>query len=435
MQRPLHALEKKILEVLSTLDQVTFDVVKAKSGLLPDQVRRATEWLRTKRMVEVTLKERRQLSLGEQGSKAAKIGLPERRLHSLISGVGGKADIQWAKRLFGATEEEFSAALGHARELGWIKIVEVSGEPILTTSSNAEASLEERLVKRLREGEAEFEELPQDLWTSLTSLLRRPGYITEKSIKTMTLQITDDGRSALKAAWEVSTLDALSPKALASGAWRTRPVRAIDVEAPAARIYAGKKHPVQRFIDEVREIFLALGFQEIEGPLVQPCFWNFDALFTPQDHPAREMQDTFYVTKAKARRLDSSVAVRRVASAHQNGGGTGSKGWGYKWSIEEAKRLVLRTHTTAVTIKYLSDNKPDEARVFSVGRVFRNEKVSFKNLVEFYQIEGIAVGADVSMRDMMGLLSEFYSRLGLRKVKFWPSYRSEERRVGKECRL
>jgi phenylalanyl-tRNA synthetase alpha chain len=90
--------------------------------------------------------------------------------------------------------------------------------------------------------------------------------------------------------------------------------------------------------------------------------------------------------------------------------------------MEEARRLVLRTHTTSVTIKYLADHKPSEARVFTIGKVFRNEKVTFKNLFEFHQIEGIIVGKDVTIRDMMGMLSRFYNRLGLTKVKFWPSY-------------
>ena len=84
--------------------------------------------------------------------------------------------------------------------------------------------------------------------------------------------------------------------------------------------------------------------------------------------------------------------------------------------------MVMRTHTTCVSVRNLADNKPDEARVFSVGRVFRNEKVTFKNLVEFHQIEGIVVGKDVTLRDLMGLLTKFYKKLGFDKIKFWPSF-------------
>jgi phenylalanyl-tRNA synthetase alpha chain len=70
----------------------------------------------------------------------------------------------------------------------------------------------------------------------------------------------------------------------------------------------------------------------------------------------------------------------------------------------------------------LADNKPEEARVFSVGRVFRNEKLTYKHLAEFYQVEGIVVGKNVTLRDLMGLQTEFYAKMGLNKVKFWPSF-------------
>jgi phenylalanyl-tRNA synthetase alpha chain len=135
----------------------------------------------------------------------------------------------------------------------------------------------------------------------------------------------------------------------------------------------GRKHPLVELIDEVSEIFVGLGFTEIEGPLTQSSFWNFDALFVPQDHPAREIQDTFYLSDIAEDQFASERQIHSVSSAHK-------KGWKYEWKIAEAKRIVLRTHTTAVTIKYLADHRPENARIFSVGRVFRNEKVSYKHL-------------------------------------------------------
>jgi phenylalanyl-tRNA synthetase alpha chain len=84
--------------------------------------------------------------------------------------------------------------------------------------------------------------------------------------------------------------------------------------------------------------------------------------------------------------------------------------------------MVLRTHTTSVTIRYLADNKPESARVFSIGRVFRNEKVSYKHLVEFNQIEGILTARRATLRDLMGLQQEFYAKLGIKKIKFWPTF-------------
>jgi len=78
--------------------------------------------------------------------------------------------------------------------------------------------------------------------------------------------------------------------------------------------------------------------------------------------------------------------------------------------------MVLRTHTTCVTIKHLADKNPDEARIISLGRVFRNEKFSFKHLAEFNQVEGVVVGKHITLRDLMGILKEFYRKIGLTKV-------------------
>jgi phenylalanyl-tRNA synthetase alpha chain len=114
--------------------------------------------------------------------------------------------------------------------------------------------------------------------------------------------------------------------------------------------------------------------------------------------------------------------VERVRRTHECGWITGSTGWGYKWSREEAKKLVMRTHTTATTIRYLAKHKKPPVKVFSVDRVYRNEKVDRKHLAEFHQFEGIIMDKNVTIRDLIGILTEFYKRLGLEKVRFWPSY-------------
>ncbi len=179
---------------------------------------------------------------------------------------------------------------------------------------------------------------------------------------------------------------------------------------------------MRAFMNEVRETFLSLGFEEIYGAMSQSALWNFDALFIPQQHPAREMQDTFYLSKLKANLDDYSDEIRAIKSAHELGGGTGSRGWRYEWSTDEASRVVLRTHTTAVTISYLAEKKPDEARVFSVGRVFRNEKSNYKHNPEFYQIEGVMVGEKLNVRNLIYIMTKFYSKLGFNEIKFWPTF-------------
>jgi phenylalanyl-tRNA synthetase alpha chain len=180
-------------------------------------------------------------------------------------------------------------------------------------------------------------------------------------------------------------------------------------------VFIARTHPLKDTIDEIREIFVTLGFSEIIGNMTQSSFWNFDALFTPQDHPARELQDTFYLDGISAKKIATPEQIRKVSDSHK-------KNWRYHWDINEARKMVLRTHTTCVTIKHLAENKPDEARVFSLGRVFRNEKVSYKHLVEFNQIEGVVVGKDANLRNLMGIQREFYKRIGITKIKFWPTF-------------
>src|SRR5690606_34274663 len=149
--------------------------------------------------------------------------------------------------------------------------------------------------------------------------------------------------------------------------------------------------------------------------MVQSGFWNFDALFTPQDHPAREMQDTFYLSGRRQPIPASKDQIARIAGVHE-------KGWNSRWDESEAERVVLRTHTTPVTLQHLAKFKPEIGRYFSVGRVFRNEKVSYKHLVEFHQVEGVATAPKASLRDLMGLQKEFYAKMGIKKVKFWPTF-------------
>jgi phenylalanyl-tRNA synthetase alpha chain len=415
--QPLHTLEKRVLRALEKIGEVDIEGLSRASNLTLDQVRRAVEWLQAKGLIKVEVSQKTVFTLGSKGLEALEEGLPERRLlRFLKEGLRGLSQLKSRFR----DEQEFSAALGRARRRGWVKIVGGSIELVNEPSRLPEEEALERLaqVNALSEEDVSKDGL---LHSGFKELLSRPDYLSKRVVKATKIALTDLGRAALEKISEEEEIEALTPEIIASGVWRQKRIRAIDVEAPAPPIYAGRKHPIQLFIDEVREIFISMGFEEIEGPLIQPCFWNFDALFTPQDHPAREMQDTFYIRGEAANYADAET-VKRVSATHRDGWKTGSRGWGYEWREEEARRLVLRTHTTSVTIRYLADHRPKEARVFTVGRVFRNEKVTFKNLVEFHQIEGIAVGPRLTLRDLMGLLSTFYRRLGLERVKFWPTY-------------
>jgi phenylalanyl-tRNA synthetase alpha chain len=206
--------------------------------------------------------------------------------------------------------------------------------------------------------------------------------------------------------------------ALISGKWRDLNFEQIDVEAPLPLLNYGRKNPLVDFIDEVKEILISMGFNEIEGNLAQSCFWNFDALFIPQDHPAREMQDTFYLKS----NTDLFSSIPKNVPLLQHVSRTHRENWQYDWNVEGSKSYVLRTHTTPVTLQYLYEGKPEKDKVFLIGRVFRNEKVTFRHLVEFHQIEGIYINEGANLRQLIGIQSEFYSKLGIKKIKFWPTF-------------
>lgn len=189
------------------------------------------------------------------------------------------------------------------------------------------------------------------------------------------------------------------------------------VALPAERIYPGKMHPYQRLLQRMREIMLEMGFTEIKGEIVQSSYWNFDALFQPQDHPAREMQDTFYLD-SKAEIPDYST----VKDMHEHGGQVGSTGWGGTWDPEVARKEVLRTHTTSVTIKYLADHPNPPVKAFSIDRVYRREAIDPTHTPEFEQLEGVIMDEDLSFSNLLGVLKEFYAKMGFDEVRFRPGY-------------
>ena len=388
MSQVLHDIEKKIIESLQKKSVQNPDQLSESTQLSIDQIRRGIEWLRLKELAEVKETSKVEISLGQNGIDAFKNGLPERKLMDLIKD-GPKTFDELRRVLSGAG---FNAAIANAKKNGWIKIDKSESDSRISVKEKSIETPEEKLISLIGEKSIPEEQIENKL--ALKFLLQRPDYIIQNTEKSKTVSLTE------KASNIDSTLST-------SGA--------IDVEADVATVFAARTHPLKDTIDEIREIFVKLGFSEIQGTLTQSSFWNFDALFTPQDHPARELQDTFYLENIKSEKPATPKQIKQVSASH-------SQNWRYNWQLSESQKMVLRTHTTCVTIKYLAEKNPEDARVFSLGRVFRNEKVSYKHLVEFNQIEGIVVGNNTTLRDLMGIQKEFYKQLGLTKIKFWPTF-------------
>ena len=214
----------------------------------------------------------------------------------------------------------------------------------------------------------------------------------------------------------------LTPEMLADGSWRDVQFRPYDVTLAAETVAPGKAHPMVRIVEETRQAFLALGFAEAACPMAEMAFWDFDALFQPQDHPAREMQDTFYMKHPSRFPLPRREWVDAVKAVHETGGGTGSKGWRYNWSGERAAQVVLRTHMTASSIKAIARNPHPPQKIFSIGKVFRRETVDDKHLPEFFQVDGIIIDEHANLSSLLGTLAVFYERMGIPAVRFKPDF-------------
>ncbi|KAF3638498.1 Phenylalanine--tRNA ligase alpha subunit [Capsicum annuum] len=176
---------------------------------------------------------------------------------------------------------------------------------------------------------------------------------------------------------------------------------------------------------QVQTIFLNMGFEEMPtNNYVESSFWNFDALFQPQQHPARDSHDTFFLKVPSTTKMLPEDYVERVKEIHESGGYQ-SRGYGYDWKREEANKNLLRTHTTAVSSRMLFAlaQKPfAPKKYYSIDRVFRNEAVDRTHLAEFHQIEGLICDRGLTLGDLIGVLHDFFSRLGMSKLRFKPAY-------------
>jgi phenylalanyl-tRNA synthetase alpha chain len=425
----LHPIERKILSILydSKDNWVADDELIKKSELYIDQIRRGIEWLRFKNLITIEDTTEFKFSLKSNLLKNNSFLLPERKLVNCVKkGLNIVVDIVKSDE-FSSNENEVFAAIKHAKNNGWINI---TNKQIMLLSESENLSKEEMLIKKLiKTNTLLLSDLDADEVATFDLLSKRPNVLDIKKISNKKYKISDLGLITYE---EFSTRDnyaslldptkkildnKLTPELLANGQWRHLIFQQIDVEAPLPLLNCGRKNPLIDFIDEVKEILIGMGFSEIEGNLSQSSFWNFDALFIPQDHSARDMQDTFYLSSQKdiVSSLPSDKLIKDIAKIHEDN-------WDYKWNVSESKPYVLRTHTTPVTIQYLAKEKPEDDKVFLIGRVFRNEKVSFKHLVEFHQVEGIFTSKNANLKQLMGIQTEFYHKLGIKKIKFWPTF-------------
>ncbi|MFH1668532.1 MAG: phenylalanine--tRNA ligase subunit alpha [Candidatus Woesearchaeota archaeon] len=418
----LHPLERKVVPVLKGCR--TLKEVMEKTGLCEAEAMRALQWLENKEALKIISEVKELIQLDSNGKDYIKKGLPERRFLDTVS--KHLLPIRKIGISSGLNDEEVTVCLGLLKNKAAISI---DNGIVEVTKNGLEALkkewLEEAFLKRLALGGLAPTDLTPEEQFAYDIFKRRKDIIKTDIEKIKRFTLTDIGKALTDAdLGKLETADRLTPEMLKDGSWKGKNFRRYDVTINVPKINRGKRHFVNQATDYAKQVWIELGFKEMEGNHVNTCFWNFDALFTAQDHPVRDMQDTFYLKNPKEGKLPDTDTVRKVKAMHEKGGDIESTGWQYDWNADVSKKNVLRTHTTVLSAKTIAALKKEEwpAKYFAVGRCFRNEAMDWCHLFEFNQTEGIVVDKDANFRNLLGYLKRFFTKLGFPKARFRPAY-------------
>lgn len=374
----LSSQAKQILEQLKKHNELTVEDLEEK-GFDQSMVNRAALELQEKGLVEMEEDEVVGYELVSAGEDIIENGSPEYRLVEKVrAGTSKMSELQ---------DMDLDVALGKARQKDLIEIED--GEIELTDRGE---EFEDEVRQALEEEDYTDEHEDRGLVQVNTAIRKE-------------LLLTDDGDGI--------DLDDIEEE--------------FNVEAEADTPRTGKKHYYREIIGYARRTWREMGFEEMRGNYVVPGLLNFDALYTPQDHPARELHDTFFVENPERSDLSEyGEKVDHIKETHEDGWETGSKGWGYDWEVEQAEKNLLRTHTTAISARRLHEIDINEEQLpkkfFIIGRNFRNETVDRTHLAEFYQTDGIVVGKDLDFSNLKGYISEFFEKMGYDEFRLIPSY-------------
>ena len=416
---------KKVIESLSPIEvkiipylEESVTKICQKTNLDKISVLRALAYLQNKKIVELSEEKKEFVELGTNGVLYRKKGLPERRFLNLIN-EKRIMKLEEIKEQSGLSDDEFKVSLGALKKKA---MIELSNGRVTLTAEKKEVAkkfLEEHFLESLP---LEKNNLTPEQNFAFASLEKRKDIVNIVEKKRILISLTEIGKELIKSEIKQEDLiEQVTSDLIRSGKYKGKKFRRYDVTSSVPEISGGKRHFVNQATDYARKIWTEMGFKEMTGYMVVSSFWNFDALFTAQDHPVREMQDTFFINKKSE--LPDKKIVASVKQAHEKGI-SGSKGWQYKWDEDEAKKIVLRTHTTCLSSQTLSKLKKENlpAKFFAVGKCFRNETIDWKHAFEFNQTEGIVVDENANFRNLLGYLMQFFKKMGYEKIRVRPSY-------------
>jgi len=411
---------EKLIESLTPLERKVFPRLKEENNLhnltkklnIKDvEALRALSWLEDKDLVKIDKEEKELINLDKNGELYLKEGFPEIQFLKLLPNTLNNIKEK-------LSQDEVNISIGKLKRLNAINF---SKNITITDKGKTLLKEESKEILFLKKLPLNLNNLNNEDNKIYEELKSRKNIIKLDNKKIITFKLTSLGKEIITHKLKTNLIESLDKEMLMKKSWKGKTFRRFNIKGEVPRIYPGRMHFVNEAIKYIRRIWLDLGFKEMNGDMLQTSFWNFDALYTAQDHPAREMQDTFFIKDPEHGKLPN--IHEKVKIAHEKGV-SGSKGYNYSWSKEEASRNVLRTHNTVLSARTIASLKLKDLplKFFSVGKVFRNETMDWSHLFEFHQTEGIVVDENVDFKHLLGYLKQFFNKMGFEKVRFRPSF-------------
>jgi len=404
-------------EVLPWVNLKNDSEISKKSGQDITTVRRNLQFLSNKGIVTLKFKTKKKVDLGGNGIRYKKDGLPERKLLNLL-GEFKNLQLDEAKKRSELLENEFSIALGVLKKKAFISII---ADRINLEAKKEEISKKTLEEKLLDEIPIEFDKLMPEQKLALQELQKRKDIVIVEESSYIDVELTDKGKKIFMNSGKIqkmSMIEQITPEVIKSGEWRKKSFRKYDISSRIPEEYGGKRQPYYLFLDEVREKLVGMGFEEMQGPTIVNEFWNFDALFQPQFHAARDWSATYHIKNELETEFPDKKIINAVKSEHE-------KKWNYKWQFELAKRVIPRPQGTAISAKTLASSPNIPGKYFSIARCYRPDVVDAKHLTEFNQVEGIILGKNLNFANLLYILKEFaveIAGVSEKDVRFRPSY-------------
>jgi len=419
----LHPLERKLLPLVPKFSSVA--ALEQNSGLKEVEVSRALQWLKGKGLIDLKEDSKQLIFLDKNGKLYSKQGLPERIFLTSLNHEMSIKDIEKNSKL---SKEEVQVSLGLLKRKGAINIIKKGNDVLISLTDVGRNILKKEMLEEIflkKTFPIDPKSLSSEEIYAFNELNKRREILKVEVEKVKTATVSSLGQELLQNFDSINkdVIDVLTQDIIRSKSWTNREFRSYDIKSQVPKIIYGKKHFENEAIDYVKSVWLNMGFKEMAGSMVQTAFWDLDSLFVPQDHPAREMQDTFYLKKPSVGKIPEELK-KKIKSIHETGGDTGSTGWGGIWDEDKAKQLMLRTHTTVLSAQTISKLKKEDLplKFFNIGKVFRNEATDWKHLFEFYQTEGIVVDPNATFEDLVGYLKVFFKAMGYDKIKLRPGH-------------